>query len=252
MTTQAQATSDDPARVSTRGFSLEAYAALVQAILAQGYHLQGFDTAVADQRHLLLRHDVDVCPKRALRMAEHEAARGWKATYFVLVRSALYALFEDSNLAAVQRIRDLGHTVGLHLDASLYAPDALEAAAARECETLERWLGAPVSIISFHRPAKALLGNAQALAGRDHAYMPRFFNAMGYCSDSRGGWYHGQPLAHPALMQGRALQLLTHPIWWDADETATAREKIDALVEEHNAAYAAAIAEQITLVAGDE
>jgi hypothetical protein len=37
---------------------------------------------------------------------------------------------------------------------------------------------------------------------------------MGYCSDSRGGWYHGHPLDHPSVAQGRALQLLTHPVWW--------------------------------------
>jgi len=37
---------------------------------------------------------------------------------------------------------------------------------------------------------------------------------MGYCSDSRGAWHHGHPLDHPAVAEGRALQLLTHPIWW--------------------------------------
>lgn len=35
-----------------------------------------------------------------------------------------------------------------------------------------------------------------------------------YCSDSRGEWHYGEPADHIAVRTGRALQLLTHPIWW--------------------------------------
>jgi hypothetical protein len=50
---------------------------------------------------------------------------------------------------------------------------------------------------------------------------------MGYCSDSRGGWHHGEPLVHEAVAAGRALQLLTHPIWWDADAEENPVSRLD-------------------------
>ena len=62
----------------------------------------------------------------------------------------------------------------------------------------------PVTMVSFHRPAPELLGHAAPLGGRAHAYQPRFFSDMGYCSDSRGRWGHGHPLEHPAVAEGRA------------------------------------------------
>ena len=47
-----------------------------------------------------------------------------------------------------------------------------------------------------------------------HTYEPKFVKDIGYCSDSRGGWHHGHPLSHSSVKEGKALQLLTHPIWW--------------------------------------
>ncbi|MBT3172708.1 MAG: hypothetical protein HN333_14900, partial [Rhodospirillaceae bacterium] len=75
-------------------------------------------------------------------------------------------------------------------------------------------LGRSVPMISFHRPAPALQGREGRIAGRMHAYEPRFFREIGYCSDSRGAWRHGHPLDHAAVVKGKALQLLIHPLWW--------------------------------------
>jgi hypothetical protein len=52
------------------------------------------------------------------------------------------------------------------------------------------------------------------VAGRLNAYGRRFVKDMGYCSDSRGAWRFGAPLDHPALAEGRGMQLLIHPFWW--------------------------------------
>ena len=71
-------------------------------------------------------------------------------------------------------------------------------------------------IISLHRPAPELLGYDRPLGGRAHAYEPRFFRGIAYCSDSRGTFRHGHPLDHPAVAAGQALQLLIHPIWWSS------------------------------------
>lgn len=69
------------------------------------------------------------------------------------------------------------------------------------------------------------------LAGRRNTNESRFIDEIGYCSDSRGGWHRGHPLETPAVAEGRALQLLTHAIWWDGDETESPRGKLDQLVK---------------------
>ncbi len=197
-------------------FTPTAYRDLVENLLARGYSVRGYADAEPAQRHLVLRHDIDMSLDAALPIAEIEHALGLKAHYFVLVRTEMYNLFSAHARDALRRLADLGHEIGLHLDASFYNNDplALQQAAETECTVLEAATGNPVRTISFHRPAKHLLGYADPLAGRVHAYQPRFFAEMGYCSDSRGAWQNGHPLENAAVREGRGLQLLTHPIWW--------------------------------------
>ena len=167
-------------------FSPVAYRSLLAALLDRGYDVRGYADAVPDQRHLILRHDIDLSLDAALPIAEIERALGLKAHYFVLVRTELYNLFSAAGRDALRRLTALGHDIGLHLDASLYdnATAMLGKAAEEECAVLAAATGAPVTVISFHRPAQALLGYPDTLAGRVHAYQPRFFTQMGYCSDS--------------------------------------------------------------------
>ena len=122
--------------------------------------------------------------------------------------------------------------MGLHLDGALYDGEleALEVAVHRECAVLEAILEAPVDMISFHRPAPRLVPCDRTLAGRRNTYESRFIETIGYCSDSRGGWHRGHPLAHPAVAAGRALQLLTHAVWWDGGACESSREKLDRVV----------------------
>ncbi len=215
----------------TAGFRPEDYAALLEATAARGYEVRTFADADPGSRHLVLRHDIDVWPGYALPIAEIEAARGARASYFVLVTSPLYNPAAPGCRAMLRRIVGLGHAVELHFDAAAHPPGIdRDAAAALECAWLESITGTPVTMISFHRPAPDLLGDPRPVAGRPHAYQPRFFSRMGYCSDSRGGWHRGQPLEHPALAAGTALQLLTHPIWWRGDASpraALARYRAD-------------------------
>ena len=55
--------------------------------------------------------------------------------------------------------------------------------------------------------------------------------------DSRGGWFHGHPLEHEAVRERRALQLLTHPIWWVARPGEGAVERLDRLAREQHQRY---------------
>ena len=212
-------------------FTLAGYRSLMDAFLERGYQAQRFAVADPDNKSLVLRHDLDMSMQAALPIAEIENDMGLTATYFVMVRSEMYNPLSPRCLSALETLTKLDHEIGIHLDASLYTDiDALDEAAERECAALEAVTGRPMAILSFHRPAKELQGLERCIAGRRHTYQPHFFNDMGYCSDSRGGWYRGHPLDHPALVEGRALQLLTHPIWWHAAPGDSVREKLDRFV----------------------
>jgi hypothetical protein len=207
--------------MSAQEFSPAGYRALIAALVARGYAPRGFADADPAARHLVLRHDVDFSLSAALAMAEAEAEQGIEANYFILLRTEFYNPLSGEGLKALERIAGR-HTIGLHFDAELYAgdPGALDAAAARECDLLGQVIGRPFELISYHRPGALRGGDAERLGGRLNVYAPRFVTAMGYCSDSRGGWQHGPPLDHAAIRAGRALQLLVHPFWWQAPALA--------------------------------
>lgn len=225
-------------------FTLARYRVLLEEFQKRGYRACRFVEADPTRRHLILRHDIDMSIRAALPMAEIEQELGLVATYFVLVRTEMYNPFSQQSLDDLQKLIQCDHEIGLHFDASLYDQDvkALNWAAKRECAVLEEMLACSVEVISLHRPAKNLLGFASLLGGRHHALEPRFFCDMGYCTDSRGDWHHGHPLDHPAVAEGRGLQLLTHPIWWNAPANATAQEKLDHLARKQYNLFRAELA----------
>ena len=202
-------------------FTLDGYRDTVAGLLERGYALRGYGDADPDRLHLILRHDIDLSVSLARRLGELEAGCGWTATYFVLMRTEMYNPWSDAASADLRALVRLGHGVGLHLDSRLYKDaDALEVGAQTECAALETILDAPVTALSFHRPPKEKLGGRLRLGGRLNAYADRFVAEMGYCSDSRGEWRFGHPWDHPVVAEGRALQLLTHPVWWVGEESA--------------------------------
>lgn len=220
------------------GFDTAAYRALLRDFRALGYSSVGLREIDPEQRHLFLRHDVDLCLRRAAKIAEVEQQEGFRATYYILVSTRAYNPASAESRSLLGRIAALGHAIGLHFDATAYSGSAteLEAFAEEECAVLERLAGVSVDSISFHRPAPALLGWTGSLAGRPHCYERRFSEEIGYVSDSSGGFYHGHPLDHPAVAAGRALHLLTHPIWWHSKAPRSAEDLLEDLREERRAA----------------
>ena len=143
-------------------FSPAGYAALLGGLRDRGYAVRSFAAAQPEQRHLILRHDIDFSLAAALAMAEQESALGIAATYFILLRTEFYNPLSGAGLDAIRRVAALGHAIGLHFDAALY-PDAddLNGAVARECDLLAGALGVDVPLVSLHRPgASGLVTNA--------------------------------------------------------------------------------------------
>lgn len=217
-------------------FSPAAYADLLDSFADRGYRAVRFADAETQQPDLVLRHDLDMSLQAAEPIAEIESGRNMPATYFVLIRTEMYNPMSREGQRSLRRLSELGHEIGLHLDASLYPDDsrALDKAATDECAMLEQIVGRAVPVVSFHRPAEKLLGFDETIGGRLHTYMPRFFKAMGYSSDSQGQWRFGHALDHEAVRQKRALQLLTHPIWWQSPADLSPVDRLNRFASERD------------------
>jgi len=96
-----------------RDFTHEGYRMLLAALAEAGYRFLTF-SRIADRRegapHVVLRHDVDRMPARAVAMAMLESSCGVSATYFFRIRSGA---FDEQ---AVRQVSALGHEVGYHYE----------------------------------------------------------------------------------------------------------------------------------------
>jgi hypothetical protein len=99
----------------------------LDTILRQAESVVGVGTLMALAEHrsarlLVLRHDTDSDIDNAVRFAEWEAERGYRATYFVLhsdwyYRDGFRGPPARYVLRALERIASLGHEIGLHNNA---------------------------------------------------------------------------------------------------------------------------------------
>ena len=204
-------------------FTYDAYFRFLDQLHSTGYQVRSFDgrgeRTQSGDRVLLLRHDIDLDLDRAVTLAELEHRRGITATYFVLLTSSFYNPASASGRERVSAIAALGHSIGLHFDATVYGCDRDVAEFNQRCneeaQQLEAIAGVSVDTVSFHRPAPMLLGAGPELtAPRIHTYLPQYVQEMEYCSDSTGVWRFGPPDQREAITQGRAMHLLTHAEWW--------------------------------------
>jgi hypothetical protein len=175
-------------------FTLEHYRELLDAAKLGGYRFSAFDHEPR-AGDLLLRHDVDLALDAALRMAELEADAEAHATYFLMAQSVFYNLASSEGVRAINRLRELGHSVGLHAV----------------------WPGAEHDdrfdpVLAWHNPEPDYM--SQPVDGFVNAMQPPYFDPEHYRSDSNQHWRHGCPHAELARGEFEWLQLLTHPEIW--------------------------------------
>lgn len=192
-------------------FSHQLFGAILDEVLQAGYQICRFDEPVSGSaRRFYLRHDVDISPLNAIRLAEIAAARNVRSNFFFQINAETYQLFTKPNLALVKRIRELGHCVGLHIDEQLIGVDEGRVAATLDwfiacCAEIDR-------VVSFHRPSPAVLG--KKYESFTNAYGPEVFGGDRYLSDSRRS-LEFVPILRGWLREGRnPVQILLHPEWW--------------------------------------
>ncbi|MCU4925418.1 hypothetical protein OB905_05370 [Halobacteria archaeon AArc-dxtr1] len=204
-------------------FTYDEYATFLEELLAHGYEYTTYGGAVADGE-VLLRHDVDWSPQRALKMAEIEAEAGVSTTYFFLLSSPFYNPLHRETREIIDRIQSLGHDVGLHFSTHQYWSDEpadadLVAAVDREREILSSIADDLSPAISFHIPPDWVL--RRRYDGFISTYEERFFTDIAYRGDSNQRWRESPPF--PDGFPDR-LQILIHPgLWAETDQTFAER-----------------------------
>lgn len=194
-------------------------------------------------RVCLWRHDVDFSVHRAHAMAVMEAKEGLRATYFINLHSIFYNPLEGEITQLIHRIRNLGHSLGLHFDPGYYAsrhedtdpkgcemkdtPFEMERAMALEKSFLEAVFETEFSAFSFHNPD---LGpwfsiDQDEIAGMVNAYGRYIREHYDYISDSNGYWRFRRLRDVLDAGAGEKLHILTHSGWW-TPEILSPRERV--------------------------
>jgi hypothetical protein len=204
-------------------FTLEHYRELLRAAHEGGYRFATFGDP-PERGDVLLRHDVDLSLEAALAMAELEAEENAITTYLLMTRSVFYNLASREGEAALARLRELGHGVGLH---AVHPHVDLDGRFDR--------------VVAWHNPEPEYM--RAPIDGAVNPMEAPYFDPATYRSDSNHRWRSGCP--HEDLRAGAFpwLQVLVHPeIWVYPGSTMSATM---------NAMLDAQRAHRLELLAGD-
>jgi hypothetical protein len=179
----------------TCSFDLAHYGELLESARAGGYRFGRFEGEPEPGR-VYLRHDVDLSLDAALRVGELEAEAGVTATYFLMSESVFYNLASPEGTAAVSRLLELGHDLGVH---------AVWPAVAGPDERFSR-------VLAWHNPDPEYM--SAPVDGFVNVMAEPWFTQGLYRSDSNQHWRSGCPHDELARAEFEWLQLLTHPEIW--------------------------------------
>jgi len=201
-------------------FTTENYRYLIQQAKIN-YRFSSYDTFDASSKFVLLRHDIDLSPQRALHLATIENEEGVSATYFWYIHSEYYNLFEKEIFNIVKKISALGHSFGIHFDSHFYniqTQKQIEECLLKEKDILEKVFDLEIKVFSFHNTNPFIMSCKNwEYAGLINTYADYFQNEVTYCSDSNGYWRFQRMADTVEKAESSCLQLLTHPVWWQKE-----------------------------------
>ena len=198
-------------------FTTSQYVELLR-LAKKNYEFIGYGGSKPEGKYVYWRHDVDLSPNRAIRLAQLEHDEGVRSTYFFNPHCEFYNLLEKSQAKIVKDIISLGHDVGLHFDVGFYQiqnEHELDALLVQEAELLHNWFGVRVNAFSFHNPNEFMLGcENESYGGLINCYSKYFKTLVPYCSDSNGYWRFRRLRDVLEAATDSSLQVLTHPGLW--------------------------------------
>ena len=223
--------------MENKSFSLNEYQNILNAY--KGRFVK-FDE-VKKETFVILRHDVEYSVKRALTIAELESKNNVSSTFFFKVRSNVYNPFSRINIEKINKIKKMGHDIGLHFYVTHLKNkniNELRSELNQQKNIFEQGLNIECKSFSFHRPPLWVLEiREDYIDGLINAYGPSYFEfsktpqKIKYISDSQHKWNFGHPLDFINLQK---LQLLFHPDEWSKKGDNNYEEFFNDLIKENN------------------
>lgn len=215
MTTDTPPSERPPA--GTVEFTYDWYERFLTELLDAGYTPADYDETLSNGE-MIVRHDIDFSPRKALTMGRIEADLGIETTYFVLVTSPLYNPFYKPNRSIWEELQSLGHTIGVHFSTHQYwdgeaPPKVVTERVQAERDALGSTVGDVSEAVSFHRPDEWLF--KRSFGEFISTYEERFFTEITYRGDSNQRWREEHPLAGGFPDK---LQILAHPGLWGSED----------------------------------
>lgn len=202
-------------------YSMSGYQQFVTGLLERAFALVSFDEFAPYRRIATLRHDVDAELEAAVAMAELESDLGIQSTYFLMLQSPLYNLFNIEFALFARRLADLGHWIGLYYDENFDTRVGLTegetiASIFSQASQVQEVTGQKVRAVSFHQPSRAILTRLPDITPLISTY--DFLSRPGYSyvadsNRSEGFLPHFLRLEEETKPTD-SLQILVHPMWW--------------------------------------
>lgn len=186
------------------------------------------------ERYIILRHDIEHYPDRAVEFANIEAEFGIRSSYFIRVHAKRYNIFNFKAYNNLKQIISLGHEIGLHaepIDFSATSGEKAEKVFQKELAVLKLILDCEVygvcphvdwteyNNIDFFKDVTII-----DFGIKYQSYTSEFFEKNFYISD--GQHYYWKNYQNGILLEKRlcpckiieeeipGIYILTHPMNW--------------------------------------
>lgn len=203
-------------------FTLANYMRLVKLAKDKGFEFISYtDPFIPERKDTLWRHDVEFEPDIALKMAGIEHSLGTKSTYFFQIHSPFYNIFDPHYTEVFNKIKSMGHYVGLHFDSHYYGIEnekQLNEFIQLDKEYFERVLKVKIDTFSFHNTTSFTQSCLEPMyGGLINVYSSHFKKNFNYCGDSLGYWRFDrlEDVLNDESVQH--LQVLTHDANWSVE-----------------------------------
>jgi hypothetical protein len=176
-------------------FTLDKYRQLLKALLKANYKFVTYSVYIsnpsADEKVIILRHDVDAKPKNSMKTAQIEKELGVVATYY------FRAVPESWNEPIIRQISSLGHEVGYHYESLTTCHGDVSAAYSDFIRNLERLRDlVTVSSICMHGSPRSPYDSKDIWKSYDYfalnlvgePYLDTDFSKIFYLTDTGRRW----------------------------------------------------------------
>jgi hypothetical protein len=181
-----------------KDFTLKMYHRLLGYLKGAGYHFYTFENyltaANRSEKLVILRHDVDLRPENALKMAQLEQKFGVRASYYFRIVKSSY----DERL--IGGIVDLGHEIGYHYEDLTLTRGDFQEAIQRFDRNLQRLRSFyPIKTICMHGSPLSRFDNRKIWTKYDYRdfgiigepYFDVDFRRVMYLTDTGRRWDGG-------------------------------------------------------------